>query len=156
MPADLVAWVHGAVVVFMLTGALLAVREPRVAWVHAPVAGAVLAVNLAGAPCPLTRLELGLRGDPHWPGGFLGHYFFSPLGLDVHDPVVQTGMYAVALGLNAVGYGLLLSRARRSRRAPGRAPREPASPPSPPPPHARRRSAPARRPAAPAGRARRP
>jgi Protein of Unknown function (DUF2784) len=116
--ADAVAVVHGAAVVLMLTGALLALRWPRLVAVHAPVALAVLAVNLAGAPCPLTRLELRLRADagaPAYAGGFLGHYLFAPLGLDVHSPVAQAGMYTVALGLNAVGYGLLVVRARSGR-----------------------------------------
>lgn len=31
----------------------------------------------------------------------------------VHAAAVQVGTYTVALGLNAVGYGLLLARARR-------------------------------------------
>ncbi|MGY1786330.1 DUF2784 domain-containing protein [Geodermatophilus sp. SYSU D00698] len=121
--ASAVAVLHAAVVLFMLTGALLALRWPRLVWLHAPVALAVLAVNLAGAPCPLTTLELALReraGAAPYDGGFLGHVLFGPLGLDVHSAGVQVGTYTVALGVNAVGYGLLLARARgpaRSRRA---------------------------------------
>jgi hypothetical protein len=118
--ADAVAVVHGAAVVLMLTGALLALRWPRLVAVHAPVALAVLAVNLAGAPCPLTRLELRLRADagaPAYTGGFLGHYLFAPLGLDVHAAAVQVLVYTVAFGLNAAGYGLLLTRARPRRAA---------------------------------------
>jgi hypothetical protein len=116
--AGLVAVVHGAAVVFMLVGSLLALRRPRLVWVHAPIALAILAVNLAGLPCPLTDGELRLRADaghPGYTGGFLGHYFFAPLGLDVDDPAVQVGMYTVALGLNALGYGLLVARARARR-----------------------------------------
>ncbi|PWW24823.1 uncharacterized protein DUF2784 [Geodermatophilus normandii] len=135
--ANAVAVLHAAVVLFMLTGALLALRWPRLALVHAPVALAVLAVNLAGAPCPLTTVELALReqaGAPPYDGGFLGHFLFGPLGLDVRSVAVQVGMYSVALGLNAVGYALLLRRVRRtappattrrSARAPGRRRRGP-------------------------------
>ena len=122
--ASAVAVLHGAVVLFMLTGALLAVRWPRLVLAHAPVVLAVLAVNLAGAPCPLTTLELALReraGVPPYDGGFLGHVLFGPLGLDVAATATQVGTYTVAFGLNAVGYGLLLARARRRRR-PGRRP----------------------------------
>ncbi|MGY1741830.1 MULTISPECIES: DUF2784 domain-containing protein [unclassified Blastococcus] len=113
--AHAVSVVHALVVAFMLTGALLALRWPRLAWVHAPVAGAVLAVNLAGMPCPLTELELALRaeaGAAGFTGGWLGHHVFSPVGLDVQATAVQVGMYTVALGANAVGYGLLLARRR--------------------------------------------
>ena len=117
--ASAVAVLHGAVVLFMLTGALLAVRWPRLVLAHAPVAVAVLAVNLAGAPCPLTTLELALReraGVPPYDGGFLGHVLFGPLGLDVAATSTQVGTYTVAFGLNAVGYGLLAVRAARAPR----------------------------------------
>jgi hypothetical protein len=116
--ATAVAVLHGAAVLLMLTGALLALRWPRLVAVHVPVAVAILAVNLAGADCPLTAWELDLRADaglPAYTGGFLGHYFFAPLGLDVHSTAVRIGVYTVALGLNAVGYGLLLARAHRRR-----------------------------------------
>ena len=114
--AGLVAAVHAAAVLFMLTGALMALRWPRLLPLHAVVALPILVVHLAGEPCPLTRLELHLReqaGAPAYPGGFLGHYLFAPLGLDVHDPAVQAGIYTVAFGLNAAAYGLLLTRGWR-------------------------------------------
>lgn len=114
--AHLVAVVHALAVVLMVTGALVALRRPRVLLLHAPVAAAILAVNLAGAPCPLTTLELALReragGEPYG-GGFLGHYVLAPLGLDVGSPAVQAGVYVVAATPNVIGYGLLAARAAR-------------------------------------------
>ncbi|SFO26901.1 Protein of Unknown function [Geodermatophilus obscurus] len=100
----------------MLTGSLLALRRPVLVRLHAPVALVVLGINLAGAPCPLTTVELALReraGAPPYDGGFLGHVVFGPVGLDVGSAAVQVGMYTVALGLNAVGYGLLFLRTSR-------------------------------------------
>jgi hypothetical protein len=113
-----VAVLHGAAVLFMLTGALVAVRRPWLLVVHAPVALAILAVNLAGADCPLTTLELDLReraGAPAYGDGFLGHHVFAPLGLDVAATATQVGLYATAFGLNAVGYGLVVTRVLRRR-----------------------------------------
>ena len=121
MLASGVAVVHGLAVLFMLTGALLAVRWPRLVLLHAPVALAILAVNLAGADCPLTDLELALReraGAEAYEGGFLGHYVFGPLGLDVRAAGTQLGIYATAIGLNALGYGLLIARSWGVARAP--------------------------------------
>jgi hypothetical protein len=121
--AGSVAVLHGAVVLFMLTGALLAVRRTWLLAVHAPVALAVLGVNLAGAACPLTTLELALRaraGAPPYRGGFLGHHVFGPLGLDAAATGTQLGMYATAVGLNALGYGLVVAGlVRRPRVAHG-------------------------------------
>ncbi|MFW3168529.1 DUF2784 domain-containing protein [Geodermatophilus sp. CPCC 206100] len=114
-----VAVVHGLAVGLLLTGALLALRWPRLVLLHAPVAAAILAVHLAGAPCPLTEWELALReraGGEVYTGGFLGHFVFAPLGLDVGSPAVQAGIYTVALLPNAVGYGLLAVRAARRTR----------------------------------------
>ncbi|MDK3255862.1 DUF2784 domain-containing protein [Blastococcus capsensis] len=116
--ADAVAVLHAAAVLFMLTGALLALRCPRVLWLHVPVGLAILAVNLAGADCPLTELELWLRkraGADPFQSGFLGHYVFDPLGLDVAATGTRLGVYTVAFGLNALGYGLLTVRHRRRR-----------------------------------------
>ncbi len=116
--AALVSVVHALVVAFMITGSLFAVQRPWLVRVHAPLAAAVLAVNLGGFDCPLTELELALRADagaPGFSGGWLGHYVFSPVGLDVHSPAVQVGMYTVALGANVVGYTLLARRAARRR-----------------------------------------
>lgn len=116
--ADTVAVVHGAAVVLMLTGAVVALWRPRVLWVHLPVSLAILAVNRAGAPCPLTELELWLRaeaGAAAYEGGYLGNYVLSPMGLDVASPSVQAGVYTVAVVPNAVALALLAVRARRRR-----------------------------------------
>jgi hypothetical protein len=114
--ADAVAVVLGAAVVLMLTGAVVALWRPRVLWVHVPVSLAILAVNRAGAPCPLTELELWLRsevGGAVYDGGYLGHYVFSPMGLDVASPSVQAGVYTVAVVPNALAFALLTLRAQR-------------------------------------------
>lgn len=133
LAAHAVAILHAAAVVLMLTGALLALRRPRLLLVHAPLSAAILAVNLADQPCPLTVLELELRalaGGSGYTGGFLGHYLFEPLGVDVASPVTQAGIYTVALLPNLVGYGLHAARARagrRARAASSAGPREPVS-----------------------------
>ena len=121
--AGFVALVHGALVVFMLIGALLAIRRPRLAYVHAPVGLAILGINLAGQDCPVTWVEQTLRahaGVPRYTGGFLGHYAYQPLGLNAHSTATQLAIYTVALLPNAIGYGILASRSLgrvRARRA---------------------------------------
>jgi len=113
------AALHFALIVFMLTGSLLALRWPRLLWLHAPVALLVLAVHVTGQPCPLTVWELDLRaaaGVPGYPDGFIGHYLLDPFGVDVFEPSAQAGIYVVALVPNAIGYGVLSLRALSARR----------------------------------------
>jgi hypothetical protein len=119
--AGAVAVLHGAAVLFMLSGALLALRWPRVLWVHVPISLAILAIYLTGSDCPLTDLELWLRaraGAPGYRGGFIGHYLTDPLGFPIHATSTQVGIYVIAFLPNVLGYGLLTTRALRGRRTP--------------------------------------
>jgi hypothetical protein len=109
--ADAVALLHGAAVLFMLTGSLLALRWPRILWQHVPVALAILGLHLTGSDCPLTTWERELRagsGAPGYTGGFIGHYVTEPLGFPIHATATQVGIYVVAFLPNAIGYGLLV------------------------------------------------
>lgn len=118
--AGLVALLHGAAVLFMLTGSLLALRWPRLLWLHVPVALAILAIYATGSDCPLTTLELWLReraGEPGYDGGFIGHYLTEPLGLPIEETSTQIGIYVVAFLPNLIGYTLLALRYGRHRRS---------------------------------------
>ena len=116
--AGAVAVLHGVAVLFMLTGSLLALRWPRVLWLHVPVAVAILGIYLTGSDCPLTSLELNLReqaGEPAYSGGFIGHYVTEPLGFPIRASSTQIGIYVLAFLPNLIGYGLLVTRSLRSR-----------------------------------------
>jgi hypothetical protein len=118
LAASAVALLHGAAVLFMLTGSLLALRWPRVLWLHVPVSLAILGIYLTGSDCPLTTWELDLReqaGEPGYTGGFIGHYITEPMGFPIEATSTQLGVYALALLPNLIGYGLLLTRGLRSR-----------------------------------------
>jgi hypothetical protein len=117
--ANAVAVLHAAAVLFMLTGSLIALRWPRVLWLHVPVALAILGIYLTGSACPLTRLELALRaraGVPRYTGGFIGHYVTEPLGFPIHATSTQVAIYLLAFLPNAIGYGLLAGRELRRGR----------------------------------------
>jgi Protein of Unknown function (DUF2784) len=116
--AVLVAVLHGAAVAFMLTGSLLALRWPRLLWVHVPVALAILAIYLTGSDCPLTTWELDLRaaaGEAGYRGGFIGHYITEPLGFPIEATSTQIGVYTAAIVPNLVGYALLARQHLRER-----------------------------------------
>jgi hypothetical protein len=126
--ASVVAVLHAAAIVFMVAGSLLALRWPRVLWLHVPVSLAILGLYLTGSDCPLTTLELWLRhraGDPGYRGGFIGHYLTEPLGFPIHATSTQVGIYVIAFLPNVIGYGLLVPRGLSARR---RAPAPPDRP----------------------------
>jgi hypothetical protein len=110
-----VAVLHGSAVVLMLTGSLLALRWPRILWLHVPLALTILCLYLTGSDCPLTTLELDLRegaGQPPYTGGFLGHYVTEPWGFPIEATSTQVGIIVAAVLPNLVGYGLLVARHR--------------------------------------------
>jgi len=122
LAADLLLAVHLAFVAFVLFGALLVLRWPRLLWLHvAAVLWGVL-VEFTGAICPLTPLEVTLRqmgGDLGYQGDFIGHYLTTmlyPAGLTRE---LQIGLGFVALVPNAVVYGYLVMLKKRIARQRG-------------------------------------
>lgn len=121
--AALVVAVHLAFVVFATLGGLLAVRWPRIAWVHIPCAAWAAFVEFSGRICPLTPLENALRaraGLDDYSGDFVAHYVLPvlyPAGL-TRDAQIAIGLFVVAL--NVVAYGWVLRR--RTKAANGRTP----------------------------------
>jgi len=109
--ATAVVLLHLAFVAFVIAGGMLALRWPRVAWVHVPAAlwGAVIA--LGGWICPLTPFENWLRvqgGQTPYATGFLEHYLLTilyPVAMTRHLQLA-TGVFVV--GLNGLVYWRVL------------------------------------------------
>ena len=114
--ADLVVAIHLAFVVFVVLGALLVLRWPRLAWVHVPAAIWGVLIEYAGWICPLTPLENWLRragGQASYQGGFVEHYVIPvlyPLGL---TRATQWVLGTIVLVVNVGVYGALVIRRRR-------------------------------------------
>jgi hypothetical protein len=104
--ATVVVLVHLAFVAFVVLGGVLALRWPRAAWVHLPVAlwGAMIA--LVGFICPLTPLENWLRvkaGGTPYETGFLEHYL-----LPILYPLAMTRGLQIATGVFVIGLNVLV------------------------------------------------
>jgi hypothetical protein len=123
LAADLVLLGHLSFVVFVAVGGLLALRWPRIAWLHIPVAIWGAAVELGGWICPLTPLENRLRaagGEAGYAGGFIEHYL-----VPIVYPSGLTRGHQIALGVavlvvNLAVYGVVLRRWSRARQRPAR------------------------------------
>ena len=109
MLADLVVVAHASFVVFVVLGGLLALRWPRILWLHVPAVlwGAV--VELAGWPCPLTPLEQRLRGHGY-AGSFVERYCLPILYPEDLTRPVQVMLGASVLVVNLVVYVVVLRR----------------------------------------------
>jgi len=115
--ADLVLILHAAFVAFVMLGALLAVRWPRLAWVHVPVALWGAGIEFLGGICPLTPLEnhwRRLAGEMGYPGGFVEHYVVAVLYPDGLTRRLQIGLGVLVLAVNVAIYAWALRRVRLS------------------------------------------
>ncbi|AOB29276.1 DUF2784 domain-containing protein [Bordetella bronchiseptica] len=113
--ADLVLVLHALFVAFVALGALLALRWPRLTWLHVPAALWGAGIMLAGGVCPLTPLENHWRvqaGQQGYEDGFIAHYLLAAIYPEGLSRAVQATLGALALAGNALVYGLLWRRRR--------------------------------------------
>jgi hypothetical protein len=113
--ADVVLLLHLAFILFVVFGALVAVRSRR--WLAAHLGAAIWGcmVEFTGLVCPLTYAENLLRtraGQASYGGDFVEHYLLAmiyPAGLGRHEQVL---LGAAVVIVNVLLYSALL-RARR-------------------------------------------
>jgi hypothetical protein len=120
--ADLVVVVHCAFVVFVVAGGFLALRWPRLAFVHVPVFLWGVAISFGGWVCPLTPLENRLRhaaGEAGYSGGFIDHYLLPALYPEGLTRGQQAVLGVLVLAVNGTAYALLVRRRRAAARAAG-------------------------------------
>jgi uncharacterized protein DUF2784 len=117
--ADGVLAAHAAFVAFAVAGGWLALRWRWLVWLHVPAFLWGVAVELFGWPCPLTRLEDSLRGEP---GGASGEDFIGRSLLAVLYPegLTRTDQLVLGAGLllvNLIAYAVLAGSIARTKRS---------------------------------------
>lgn len=116
--ADGVLLLHLAFLLFVTLGGWLALRRPRMAWIHLPLAAWGVFVEYAGVVCPLTPLENYLRqrgGEASYAGGFIDHYITAvlyPMGL---TRAMQIALGSAVLALNVAIYWRVIRKTRAAR-----------------------------------------
>ena len=110
---DLTVVIHFAFVVFVLCGALLLLKWPRLIWLHLPCLLWGLVVEFTGWLCPLTPLENYFReaaGLDLYAGDFVMEYLMPVLYPRDLTRELQIIFGLLVLILNAFIYGYLFRR----------------------------------------------
>jgi hypothetical protein len=116
--ADLVVVLHLAFVLFVVLGGLFALRWPRAAWAHIPVAVWGAGIEFVQGICPLTPLENRLRrlgGEAGYAGGFVEHYLLPVLYPARLSRDVQLGLGIFVVVLNVTVYAIVWRQRARGR-----------------------------------------
>lgn len=114
--ADAVLLFHLAFILFVVLGALLLWRFPRLIWLHLPAVIWAGLIEIGGFVCPLTPLENHLRrlsGEAAYQGGFIERYLLPIIYPDELPRGVQLGLGVAVLVINVLAYAWLRRRARR-------------------------------------------
>lgn len=117
MIADFIVLLHFAFVMFVVLGGLLALRWPRIIWLHVPAVIWGALIEFTGWICPLTPLENRLRqaaGEAGYQRDFIAQYILPalyPNGLTRRDQLMLGGL---ALAINLAIYTLVFVHHRRS------------------------------------------
>lgn len=117
LAADAVVLLHGAFILFVFLGGLLALRWRWVAALHLPAALWGVLVQATGWLCPLTPLEVELRiaaGAAGYEGGFIEHYLIPaiyPAGLTRYVQYILAGL---VLAVNLAVYCVWLNLGGRA------------------------------------------
>jgi hypothetical protein len=123
--ADAVVLVHGLFIAFVVAGAALLWRWPRLVWLHLPAVLWGAYAEFSGAICPLTPLENRLRalaGEAGYAQGFVEHYLLPLIYPQALTHEVQLVLGIAVVAVNALLYALWLRPRRRRERAHRRRP----------------------------------
>ena len=116
LAADFVVVIHFAFILFVVGGGLLALRWPRAAWLHLPMAAWGAGIVLVGGVCPLTPLEKALRsaaGQAAYEGGFIDEYLLSVIYPEGLTRGVQVVLGVLVIAVNLAVYAIVLRLRRR-------------------------------------------
>ena len=118
LAADGLVIVHLGFVAFVVLGALLVLRRPRLVWVHLPVAIWGAAIEFFGIICPLTPLENYFRrlaGVAEYHTSFVEHYVLPILYPAQLTRGLQIVLGTLVVAINGAVYGWIYLRKMQSK-----------------------------------------
>jgi len=119
--ADIVVVLHFSFILFVIIGGFLAIRWPRIAWVHLPVVAYGAIIEFFSFVCVLTPLEQWLRvksGAEGYDTSFTEHYILPLIYPSVLNYRLQLVLGILVIVINLIAYTLVLRKRRIKRRQP--------------------------------------
>ena len=116
--SNLVILVHLLFILFVCLGALLALRWPKVIWIHIPCAIWGMVVEYLNIVCPLTPLENQFRklGDTAtYNSDFITRYVTSLIYPEALSRNLQYALGTIVLTLNIIFYSIILYKRYKMR-----------------------------------------
>ena len=121
LAADIVVVLHFSFIVFVIVGGFLAIRWPRIAWLHLPIAAYGALIEFFSFVCILTPLEQWLRirsGAEGYDTSFTEHYILPLIYPSVLTYRLQLFLGISVVVINVIAYSLVLRKRKiRSRRS---------------------------------------
>ena len=114
--ADILIVIHGVFILYVLFGAFLNFRWPKLIWWHVPAIIWGALVEYMHWICPLTPLENYFRhkaGIGVYEGDFIEHYIIPLIYPPDLTPQFQVWFGSLVIALNVVVYGLHFYRWKR-------------------------------------------
>lgn len=114
---DLLVVLHGLFILYVLLGALLNYKYPRLMRLHIPVVIWGVLVEYFHWICPLTPLEKHFRtlaGNGSYEGDFIEHYLVPIIYPENLTDEFQFVFGSLVVIINGVLYGLLIVRWKRN------------------------------------------
>lgn len=118
LAADLLVILHLLFILFAVFGGWLAVKWPRLLFLHLPAAAWAAMIEFAGWICPLTPLEQRLRqsaGQSSYQGGFVEHYVVPIIYPEGLTREIQIVLGVLVIAANLAAYGFVLLRRRQGK-----------------------------------------
>jgi len=116
LAADLLVLVHFSFILFVVSGGLLALRWPRLIWLHLPVVIWGALIECTGGVCPLTPLENSLRhlaGERGYSEDFIAQYLLPVIYPAELNRELQVLLGSGVLLINLAIYGLVYLHRKR-------------------------------------------
>ena len=116
--SDLIVITHFAFIIFVITGALIALKWKRIILLHIPAViwGAV--VEYSGWICPLTPWEnyfRDLAGERVYRGDFIGNYLLPVIYPPALTDEIQIVLGSTVIIVNVLLYGIFIYRITRAK-----------------------------------------